>query len=147
MAEYTAVAAQTVQPGQDVIFTEQSVPGLRDLVRHRDGSGNFLFSGNVCGGCRCSRSIVYPVDFGANVAIPEGGTVGPVSLALVIDGSVIPASTMTVTPAAAGDFFNISRQIGVEVWRGCCETVAVRNIGTEPIVVTQATIDIDAPGR
>lgn len=144
--ELTAVNDQIVQPGQDVVFTVVSVPGLEDLVRHRLGSGNILFSGNV-GGCRCRRTVVYPVDFGANIAVPDGEAVAPVSLALVVDGSVLPASTMTVTPAAAGDFYNVSRQIGVPVWRGCCETVAVRNVGTGPVTVRQATIDIDAPGR
>ena len=40
-AEYSANAAQTVQPGGSVIFTESPVPCNRGLVYHRDGSGIF----------------------------------------------------------------------------------------------------------
>ena len=40
-AEYSANAAQTLQPGASVIFTESPVPCNRGLVYHRDGSGIF----------------------------------------------------------------------------------------------------------
>lgn len=140
--EFSAVAVQTVNPGETIIFTETNVPCRRGLVRHREGTGNFLLAGvndpnRIC--CR-SRFASYLVDFGANVAIPEGETVAPISVAITIDGATIPASTMTITPAAAGDFFNISRAITADIFRGCCESVAVRNTGTTPILVQQANI-------
>jgi len=50
--------------------------------------------------CRRARSAQYLVDFGANIAIPTGGTVGSIQLSITIDGSTIPSSTMIVTPAA-----------------------------------------------
>lgn len=148
MAEYSAVAVQTVNPGESVIFTETAVPCRRGLVRHRDDSGSFLLSGYVPG-CRCAcganRSAGYLVDFGANIAIPTGGTVGPISLAIAIDGSTLPASTMTVTPAAVEQFFNVSRAINAEIWRGCCETVTVRNTSDQPILVSGANIIFTRP--
>lgn len=73
------------------------------------------------------------MDFGANIAIATGGTPGAISVAIAIDGSVIPASTMTVTPAAVGEFFNVSRAINADIWRGCCESVTVVNTSTQPI--------------
>jgi len=85
------------------------------------------------------------VDFGANIAIPTGGTPGSISLAIQIDGSTIPSSTMIVTPAAVEDFFNVSRAINVPIWRGCCESVAVRNTSDQPILVQNANILFSRP--
>lgn len=152
MADYTAAAVQTVNPGESVIFTEAPVPCRRGLVRHRDESGSFLLSGrpsvNVAYGCGCGcgpKSLVYPVAFGANIAIPTGGTVGPISLAIAIDGATIPASEMIVTPAAVEEYFNVSRDIGAEVWLGCCETLTVRNTSDQPILVQDASITFGRP--
>lgn len=150
MAEYTANAVQTVNPGETVIFTEAPDPCQRGFVRHRLGAGNFLLSGwvpNLRTGCCCRRpnAARYLTDFGANIAVPTGETVGPISLAITIDSATIPASTMIVTPAAVEEFFNVSRAISVPVWRGCCETVAVRNTSTIPILVQNANILFSRP--
>lgn len=147
MAEYSSGSVvQTVAPNETVIFTESPVPCERGFVRHRDDSGNFLLSGYVpCkGGCR-ANSALYMVDFGANIAVPTGETVDSISLALTIDGATIPASVMTVTPAAVEEFFNVSRAINVQVWRGCCETVAVKNTSDIPILVSGANIIFARP--
>ena len=141
MAEYSANALQTVNPGETIIFTEAPVPCTRGLVRHRDDTGSFLLSGyvptNYGRGCCCNRinTANYLVDFGANIAVPTGGTPGAISVAIQIDGSTIASSTMAVTPAAVEEFFNVSRAINVPVWRGCCETVSVKNISDQPILV------------
>lgn len=149
MAEYTANATQTVNPGEVVVFTDTPVPCRRGFVRHREGTGNFLLSGWVPSsyGCGCNHpnAANYLADFGANIAVPDGETVGPISLAITIDGATIPASTMIVTPAAVEEFFNVSRAINISVWRGCCETVAVRNTSTIPILVQNANILFSRP--
>lgn len=149
MAEYTANATQTVNPGEVVVFTDTPVPCRRGFVRHREGTGNFLLSGwgPSSYGCGCNRpnAANYLADFGANIAVPDGETVGPISLAITIDGATIPASTMIVTPAAVEEFFNVSRAINIYVWRGCCETVAVRNTSTIPILVQNANILFSRP--
>jgi hypothetical protein len=143
-AEYTNASQQTINPGESVIFTESPVPCTRGLVRHRDGTGNFLLRG-VTNGCPCVKSANYLVDFGADIAIPTGGTVGEISVAIAIDGSTIPASTMTVTPAAVEEFFNISRATTVPIWRGCCQTLTVRNISEIPILAQNANIIFSRP--
>ena len=133
MAEYSANAVQVVNPGEAIVFTD---------------SGNFLLSGWVPNrqGCSCrSKSANYLVDFGANISIPEGGTAGEISVAISIDGSTVPASTMIVTPAAVNEYFNISRAINVEVWNGCCETITVRNISDQPIQIQNANIIFSRP--
>lgn len=144
MAEYSANAVQTVNPGETVIFTESPIPCNKGFVRHRDGTGNFLISGSVpncpCG-CRKS-SVNYLVDFGANIAIPKGGTVEPISVALVVDGATLPATQMTITPAAVSEYGNVSRATNVSIWAQCCETFSIRNTSPQPILVQNANLII-----
>ena len=149
MAEYGA-ASQIVNPGESVVFTVTSVPCERGLIRHRDGTGSFLLSGWVPNKntCRCRRndqSAQYLVDLGSNISVPTGGTVGTISVALQIDGSTVPYSTMSVTPAAVEEPFNVSRSISVPVWRGCCETVSVVNISDQPVQFDNTSIRITRP--
>ena len=145
--EFSANAVQTVNPGEAVVFTDSPVPCTAGLVRHRDDTGSFLLAGRVhrnsCG-C-CPDSAKYLVDFGANIAIPADGTVGEISLALTIDGVTIPSSQMIVTPAATEEFFNVSDAAIAQIWRGCCESFAVRNTSDQPILVQNANIIFDRP--
>ena len=144
MAEYSANANQLVNPGETVIFTEAPEPCRRGFVRHRDGTGSFLLSGWVPrfqNGCNCrNRSAKYNIDFGANISVPTGETVGPISLAITIDGATIPSTQMIVTPAAVDEYFNVSRAANVSIWKGCCQTLSIRNTGTTPILVQAANI-------
>lgn len=147
MAEYSANASQIVNPGESIIFTESPEPCVRGLVRHRDGSSNFLLNGwsprrKRCG---CGRNAEYLIDFGANISIPTGGTVEPISVAITVDGSTLPASNMIVTPAAVEEYFNVSRAINVDIWNGCCESVAVRNTSSQPIQVQNVNIIFSRP--
>ncbi len=145
--EFSNNNSQVVNPGESVVFTASPVPCNRGLVRHRNDSGNFLLRGNVrrnaCG-C-CAESAQYLVDFGANVAIPTGGTVGSISLALTLDGATLPTTQMTVTPAAVEEFWNVSDATILGVWRGCCQTLTVRNISEQPILVQNANIIFSRP--
>lgn len=149
MAEFSANAVQVVNPGETVVFTETTVPCEKGLVRHRDGTGSFLLAGYVpfVGGCCCNRKRAagYLVDFGANISIPEGGTVEAISLAITVDGATVPASNMIVTPAAVNEYFNVSRAINVDIWRGCCETVSIRNTSNQPIQVQNANVIFNRP--
>lgn len=150
MAEWTSVTEQTVQPGGSIVFTFNSVPCERGFVRHREGDSSFLLSGWLPKGrcdCCCSRSnsATYFVDFGANIAIPTGGEVGEISVAISLNGTPLPATLMSVTPAAVEEYFNVSRASNVEIWNGCCQTVAVQNVSDQPILVRNATIDFSRP--
>ena len=141
MAEYVANAVQTVASGQNVLFTEDIDPCRRGYVLHREGSGLFTLRGIVNNPTACSAK--YKVSFGANIAIAEGGTPGPISLALAIDGEAVPTSQAIVTPAAVGDYWNIYESIYVPVPRGCCYTIAVENTGTQAIDVINANIIVE----
>lgn len=141
MAEYTSNALQTVGLGQNILFTESPIPCTRGYVIHREGSGILTLRGivNNCNGCFAR----YKVSFGANIAIPEGGTVAPISIALAIDGEPIPTSSMIVTPAAVKGFWNVYASVFVTVPKGCCYTVAVENTSTQAIDVQNANIIVE----
>ena len=99
-------------------------------MNHRDGSGLVSIKGNT-NQCRAR----YRVSFGGNIAIPTGGTVEAISLAIAIEGEAVPSTTMIVTPAAVEEFFNVFSAIFLDVPRECCMTVSVRNISTQAIEV------------
>ena len=150
MAEYSAIAVQTVNPGESIIFTATTSSCRRGFVRHNDETGNFLLSGwvpnnNYCPCCGNESSAVYLVDFGANIAVPEGGTAGEISVAYSIDGGTDAASVMTVTPAAIEQYFNVSRSKEVDIWNNCCQTITIRNTSDQAILVQQATLRITRP--
>ena len=147
MAEWSNDAVQTVNPGETIVFTDNPVPCTRGFVRHRDGSGSFMLAGKVCRkACGCfPKTANYLVDFGANIAIPTGGTVGPISVAITLGGSTIPSSEMIVTPAAVEEYFNVSRAINADVWSGCCESLAIRNTSDQPILVQNANVIFARP--
>lgn len=137
-AEYSGgLTAVTIPAGGDFTFDVAPVPCTQGLVKHRAGSGDFQLSGRVPGACACpccAQSAQYLVNFGANVAIPTGGTVEPISVALSVNGAAYAPSTMIATPAAVEEYVNISRAIHVPVWCDCgCTTVTVRNTSTQPI--------------
>jgi hypothetical protein len=83
------------------------------------------------------------VAFGGNISIPTGGTVGPISLAISLEGEALQPTTMTVTPAAVEEFFNVYASTFVDVPRGCCVTVSVKNISTQSIDVQNANLIIE----
>ena len=145
MAEWTSVAVQTVNPGESIVFTENPVPCNKGYILHRDDSGAFLMKGiDTSGsyGCFCCRpkTVNYMVDFGANIAIPTGETVGPISVSFALDGNSLVGTEMTVTPAAVEEYFNVSRAANVSIWKGCCQTLSIRNTSTIPILVEAANV-------
>ena len=146
MAEYSANALQTINPGETVVFTIDEEPCNRGFILHRSGTGNFLLSGKsarrTCCPCK-QRSAKYLVNFGANIAIPAGGTIGSISVALALDGVTIPATTMIETPTAVEEFNNVSVAKDVDIWFGCCETLSVRNTSDQPILMQNANILIN----
>jgi len=140
MAEYSNSALQTITAGGNAIFTNEPSPCTRGYILHRDDSGIFTVRGVVNNAC--ANFARYVVDFGSNIAVPTGGTVGEISVALAIDGEPIPASTMIVTPAAVEQYFNIHRSIEIAVPRGCCYVVAVENTSDQSILMENANIRI-----
>lgn len=136
--EITANAVQTVAAGSNVTFTETPISGNCSII-HTDGSGLVKLRGLTSTQCR-ARFKVY---FGANIAVPTGGTAGAISLALSVDGEPVATTTMIATPAAVGEYFNVSSSIYLEVPACCCSTLGVRNIGTAAINVQNANLIVE----
>lgn len=128
--EITANALQTVAANQDVLFTETPVCGNQSIM-HRVGAGLVTLRGLT--NCQCRAR--FRVFFSGNISIPTGGTVEPISLTIALDGEPISTTSMIFTPAALGDFGNVSSAIFIDVPKGCCEQVSVRNTSTQPIAV------------
>ena len=137
MAEFTNGLLQTVAAGANVLFSDTPVRG-NACIYHREGSGVVRLSGNTC-----QRRALYKVTFGGNVAIPTGGTVGPITLAISVDGEPLASATMIETPAAVEEFSNVFSAVLIAAECGCCATVAVVNIGPDPIDVQNANLLID----
>ena len=136
--EITANAAQTVAVNQAVLFTETAVPGNYSMV-HREGSGLVGLRGLTNGQIRAR----FLVEFGANIAVPTGETVGPVSLAIAINGEPVVTSSMISTPAAVEEYNNVSASIYIDVPIGCCSQVSVENISTIPVSVQNANLIVE----
>ena len=135
--EIIANALQTVAANQNVYFTDE-VTGGNCAIMHRNDSGLVTLKG-VTNQCRAR----YKVTFGGNIAVPAAGTVGAISLALTIEGEPVGATTMTVTPAAVSEFFNVFSAVFIDVPRGCCVTVSVKNITTQAIEVQNANLIVE----
>lgn len=137
MAEYVAVATQEVAANGNVTFTSTSVKGS-NCIQHREGSGIITLRG-LTNQCQAH----FFVDFSANIALPAGGTVAPISLAIAISGEPVLASEMISTPAAVSQFNNVSSGIFINVPRGCCVNIAVENTSGAAIEVANANLIVN----
>ena len=131
MAEFTKNEVQTVNPNQPVTLNT-SIGCNKGYVFHREGSGIVTLRGAVNNPTSCFAR--YQVTFNGNIAIPDGGTVGPISIALALDGEPILTSRAIVTPAATAEnpptqnnFFNVTSTAIITVPRCCCYNISVEN--------------------
>ena len=135
--EITANAIQTVAEGTNVQFTDTVTSGNCSIL-HREGSGLVTLRG-LTNQFRAR----FRVSFGGNIAIPTGGTVEPISLALAINGEPVATTTMISTPAAVEEFNNVFSAIFLDVPRGCCSQISVRNLSGQDIEVQNANLIIE----
>lgn len=140
MAEYSAIPLQTIGVDENVIFNNGNRACRKGYISHRDDSGVFFLKGS---GCRA----IYRVTFNGNIAVApaaDGGVLEPISVALTINGETLGNATAIVTPAAIGNFFNVSITTFVDIPCGCCVTVSVENTSpTSAIEVENSNIIFD----
>lgn len=154
MAEFTYNPVQTVQPNQPVVLNT-SIGCPRGYVLHRNESGIVTLRGIVNN--PCGQFARYQVTFNGNIAVPDGGTVGPISVALAIDGEPVLTSRAIVTPAATAtdpptseNFFNVTCTAIITVPKCCCVNVSVENTSegatptdpAPPILVQNANLTV-----
>lgn len=122
MAEYLANAEQNVALNAPVLFTA-SIPCRNGYIYHEDETGIFILRG-ITSNCFAR----YQVTFNGNIAIPEGGAVTPIAVAITVNGEPRPTSEAIFTPAAVDTYGNVTSTAIVTVPKGCCFTVSARYV-------------------
>ena len=122
MAEYLANAIQNVSLNDPILFTA-SIPCTKGYVYHEDETGIFILRG-ITPNCFAR----YQVTFNGNIAIPEGGAVGPIAVAIAVNGEPRPTSRAIFVPAAVDEYGNVTSTAIVVVPKGCCFSMSVRYV-------------------
>lgn len=133
MAEYGYNAVQNVSLNQPLIFNS-SIPCNRGLVLHDDETGNFILRGNTPN-CFARYQIVY----NGNLAIPTGGAVTPIAVAIAVNGDARPTSRAIFTPAAVDTYGNVTCAAIITVPKGCCFNLSVRYVAADEDPATTPT--------
>ena len=117
MIDAVNVATQSVATNDVVLFNNTRIR-TGCSARHEPGSGRFVLL----------QPGVYEVEFNANVSLPTGATVGPITLSIVQDGEAIAGSKIVTTPAAVDTLYHVAVTVLVRVYEQCCcTTLSVLN--------------------
>lgn len=137
-AEYLANAVQSVALNNPFIF-EASIPCTRGYVYHEDETGIFILRGITNG----QRFATYQVTVNGNIAIPEGGTAGPIAIAIAVNGEPRLTSRAIITPAAVDQYGNVTSTAIIKVPAGCCFSLSVRAVSAvdDPTVTPAPVIN------
>lgn len=132
MAEFTYNPVQTVEVNQPILLNT-SIPCNKGYIFHRNESGIVTLRGIVNN--PCASFARYQCTFNANIAVSTGETVGPIAVSLAISGEPLLTSRAIVTPAAVGDYFNVTSTAFVTVPRGCCSEISVENVSSDGVAI------------
>ena len=135
MAEFTSTIQQ-VAAGQNAVLDVDVIKSR--CVSHRTGCGLICVDNSGCD-CKPAR---YKVFVKANISIPTGGTVGPISLGIALNGEIVQSSIATVTPAAVGDEFSVATEEIINAGK-CPVNIAVRNPNTQTIQVADLVVIVE----
>ena len=133
-AEYGYVDEQTIAFGSSAVLNDFS-PCTTGLVIHENGSPVLILRGISASpyygcGCPCCQDnfVQYRITANGNIAIPTTGTVGPISIGFTLNGILIPASQLIVTPTVAGDYnpFSVDKLVSVAI--GTSPSFALTNV-------------------
>ena len=138
-AEYLANALQDVSLNTPIEFTA-SIPCRRGYIYHEDGTGIFILKGITNGQCFAT----YQVTFNGNIQLPEGATVGPIAIAITVNGEPRLTSKAIYTPAAVEQLGNVTSTAIIKVPRGCCFSLAIESVAasTDPTVTPAPVIEV-----
>ena len=117
MAKYITSTDQNVALNNTIPFDIVSIPCNKGCVIPITTGVLTLRSG-------ATNQARYDVELQANVAIPEGGAVTPIAVAITLNGVPVPDSMAIVTPAAAEDVWHINTSTPITVPCGCCVSVS-----------------------
>lgn len=128
--ELFANDTQTVESDEAVVFTTALSSGSQSIL-WRIGSGIVTLRG-----LGCQPRARFRVTYHANVALAADATVAPIEVAVRVSGETLASSRAVSTPAAVGEFNNVSATTLVDVPAGCCTQISLANIG-EPAIDTE----------
>lgn len=136
MAKYITSTDQNVALNSTIPFNVVSIPCNKGCVVPVTTGVVNLRSG-------ANQAARYDVTVQGNIAIPTGGAVTPIAVALTINGVVVPDSVAIITPAAAEDVWHISTSATITVPCGCCLSVSAAYVdATEDDAATAPTPSI-----
>ena len=122
MAEYLANPVQPVALNAPILFNA-SIPCNKGYVYHEDETGVFILRG-ITSNCFAR----YQATFNGNIAIPEGGEVTPIAVALAVSGEPRLTSRAIFTPAAVDEYGNVTSTALITVPKGCCFSLSVEYV-------------------
>lgn len=137
LAEYLANDTQTINLNNPIIFTA-SIPCTKGCVYHEDETGIFILKG-ITPNCFAR----YQATYNGNIAVPEGGTVGPIAIAITVNGEPRLTSRAIITPAAVDQYGNVTSTALITVPRGCCFNLAVEYVNGSDDPATTPTPNIE----
>lgn len=132
---------QSVALNQGAIF-DTMIACPYGFVLHENQTPYFILRGAT--DYPCQRFARYKVTAISNIAIPTGGTVTPIAVALTVMGAVRADSRAIVTPAAVDEYFNVTCSDFIDVPKGCCFLVGIANVAAsdDPTYVAAPTINM-----
>ena len=136
MAEYLANAVQEVALNDPIIFSA-SIPCTKGYIYHEDETGIFILRG-ITNNCFAR----YQVTYNGNIAIPDGGTVTPIAIAIAVNGEPRLTSRAILTPAAVDEYGNVTSTAIITVPRGCCFSLSVRYVTADPTLDSATAIEV-----
>lgn len=122
MAKYITSTDQNVALNGTIPFNIVSIPCNKGCVVPITTGVLTLQGSNT------NRFARYEVKVQGNIAIPEGGAVTPIAIAITLNGVALPDSIAIVTPAAAEDVWHINTSTTVTVPCECCVSVSAAYI-------------------
>ena len=141
--EFLYNEAQTVALNAPILFNT-SIPCTKGYVYHEGNTGNFILRGANGNNNCCNQFAQYQVTFNGNIAIPEGGTVAPIAVAIAVNGEPRLTSRAIFTPAAVEEYGNVTSTAIIKVPRCCCFSLSVDAVPatTDPTVTPAPVIEV-----
>lgn len=117
MARYLTATDQNVALNSDIPFDVVSIPCNKGCVVPLAVGVLTLKGGS-------NQFARYNVTLQGNIAIPTGGAVTPIAVAITINGVPIADSVAIVTPTAVEDLWHVNTSATITVPCGCCVSVS-----------------------
>lgn len=121
-----------------LLFTA-SIPCNKGYIYHEDETGNFILRG-ITNNCFAR----YQVTYNGNIAIPTGGAISPIGVAITINGEPRVTSRAIFTPSAVEEYGNVTSTAIITVPKGCCFNLSVRYVSGVTDGTTTPTSEINA---